>query len=762
MSSLHPDNGAGTDRDIDTSSELDSGAETAAQSSPDDETDGFAVVRARLRALPWWRRPRRLRRQLSLTLVLISLLSVLLVGGLNFVAASELLDEGTEDQLVGTGQSRARSIENGVQRVLQLTSSVAADLAVINALEDFEALFPSAGTLDEAEQAELDAYYEENLMPQLALAGVDDLSITDIQPQSDSGRYLQYHYIVESGVPDDERVLIDDAGDGSGYSEIHAEHHPYLSTLKETLAADDLMLISAPAGEIVYTTDKRVDFGVDLSEGPYTESKLAATVLDRLPLVRTGDSVFSDVQIYIPANGDAVAFVASAVRSGTNLLGALVLEVPVESLSAITTADGNWETVGLGAGESYVVGADELLRSESRKWIEDPERYLSSVDDDLAERIERAGSPVLVQPVDTDPVATALDGDEFQGDAKNYLGTKTLAYSTPLDVPGVDWVVVAEVPLRDARSPLYSYALRMLLVVAIIVPLAALVGAWLANRSTRPVGPVVDAAAAVAGGDRDPDLPELGRDEFGDLGHRLHAMAADLGEQERELEAEYNRTRELLMTVLPPRLVGTDGAVADSGAAAQLATAIAVNIAVGAAHTNDDTLDEILSRVSTLIDEAADDHGVDRVRVAADRSLYIAGLERGDEGPASAGADEALAFVDDARQRIIDFRDAEAIDVSAHAGLSTGPVGVGVLQRGSVTFGAWGEPVRRALAIGALSQIGQVLVDASTFAESSPNRYDFEPADDVIALDGSPMGLHRLVLSATADTTAHNQGVTPP
>ncbi len=744
MSATPTDSDAGTEAgpntDADTTTDP-SAHVTASLAAADD--DGFAAERDRLGSLPWWRRPRRLRRQLSRTLVVVSLLSVLLVGGLNFVAASELLDQGTEDQLVGTGQSRARSIEGGVERVLALTSSIAADLAVINALEEFEAVFSSAGTLDDAQRAELDAWYDDNVLAPLTEVGITDLTLTDVEPDTDAGRYLQYHYIVDADVPDDERILIDDPGDGSGYSEIHAEQHPYLRQLKDTVTADDLMLISIPDGKIVYTTDKNIDFAVGLAEGAYSESKLTETLIDRLPLVRTGDSVLSDVQIYIPANGEAVAFVASAVRNGTELLGVLVLQVSAEQLTAITTANGNWEAVGLGAGESYVVGADKLLRTQSRKWIEDPEGYLDSVDDDLAEAITVFDSPILIQPVDTDPVAVALDGDDFEGQAKNYLGTKTLAFSTPIDVPGVDWIVVAEVPLSDARSPLYTYALRMLLVVAIIVPLAALVGAWLANRSTKPVQPVVDAASAVAVGDRDPSLPELGRDEFGDLGRRLRTMAADLGEQERALEGEYDRTRELLMTVLPPRLVGSDGAVADTGAAAQLATAIAVNIEVGAAHAADDVLDEILGRVATLIDEAAAEHGVDRIRVAADRSLYVAGLNREPGAPDNDGVDDALAFVADARRRLDSFREAEAIEVGARAGVSTGPLGVGVLQRGSVTFGAWGEPVRRALAIGALSQTGQVLVDASTFSEARPGRFSFVEADDVIALDGEPMGLYK-------------------
>jgi class 3 adenylate cyclase len=701
--------------------------------------DEFAELLERLDSLPWWRRPRRLRRQLSRTLVVVSLLSLILVGGLNFFAAQDLLDEGTEDQLVGTGQSRARSIERGIGDTLELTSAIAADLAVVNALADLESAFADTGPLDSAQQAELDAFYQEGVVTPLAEADIVDLTVDEAEPATEAGKYLQYHYIVDTDVPDDERILIDDPGDGSDYSAVHATYHPYLASLIDTLGVEDLMLVSATDGDIVYTAKKRIDFGITLTEGVYQQTRLAATVLEDLQRVRTGDSVFADLQIYIPARGEAVAFASSAIRQDTELLGALVIELSVDDLNAITTANGQWESVGLGGGESYVVGADKLLRSESRLWIEDPDAYLDKIDPNLAERVSIFGSPVLLQPVETEPVKVAFEGEDFDGPSKNYLGTKTLSFATAIDVPGVDWVVVAEVPLSDARSPLYSYALRMLLVVAIIIPISALLGAWLANRSTRPVRPVVDAASAVAAGDRDPSLPDLGKDEFGDLARRLRTMAAELGEQERALEGEYERTRELLMTVLPPRLINRDGAVSSSGEAAQLATAIAISLAVSADQETDEVIDDVLSRVSVLVDEAASEHGVDRVRVAADRSLYVAGF-----GTTAAGADDALTFVDDARRRVADLVEEEAITVLAHAGLSTGAIGVGVLQRGSVTFGAWGEPVRRALAISALSQGGQILVDASTAAESSDDRFVLEAADEVVALDGQPMGLYRL------------------
>jgi class 3 adenylate cyclase len=224
-------------------------------------------------------------------------------------------------------------------------------------------------------------------------------------------------------------------------------------------------------------------------------------------------------------------------------------------------------------------------------------------------------------------------------------------------------------------------------------------------------------------------------------------MAHDLGEQEQHLLDEYEDTRRLLLTVLPPRLVDDDGAVAGSGEAAELATAIAIGFTIAAGQDVDEELDEQLGRINALIDEDAHEHGVERVRAAADRSLFVVGIGRDADG-----ADEALAFAGDVRRHVDELAEDDAIDIGLHIGVSTGPIGVGVLRRGTMTFGAWGEPVRRALAIAALSATDDVLVDVGTYSSSITERFTLEPATDVVTLDDEPMGLHRLVVG-TPDST---------
>jgi class 3 adenylate cyclase len=134
----------------------------------------------------------------------------------------------------------------------------------------------------------------------------------------------------------------------------------------------------------------------------------------------------------------------------------------------------------------------------------------------------------------------------------------------------------------------------------------------------------------------------------------------------------------------------------------------------------------------------ANELGLERVRAAADRALFLAGM-----GEESTGATAGVSFAATLVERISQMRQREGVDLSVQVGLSTGPVATGVLHSGAMTFSAWGEPVRRALAIVSLAGRDEVLVDESTRIEAEA-AFGFEAATEVIGIDGEPMGLARL------------------
>jgi class 3 adenylate cyclase len=254
----------------------------------------------------------------------------------------------------------------------------------------------------------------------------------------------------------------------------------------------------------------------------------------------------------------------------------------------------------------------------------------------------------------------------------------------------------------------------------------------------------------VAAGDRDPDIPDLGGDEFGDLARQLKNMARDLGDRETALAAEYEETRQLLLTVLPPRLVKNGSELNPESDVADVATVIAVGVDLtrGGVEVDESEIASLMDRVRDVAEETAERAGVERVRAGADRYLFLSGLSDTDDG-----ADRALGFASDLSQRLAALALLEDAPMTSRIGVSTGPVATGVLQKGSLTFGAWGEPVRRALAISAISPADQVLVDDSSRASLTDQKWPLDPADDVGGLDGGAMVLFSLSVPPAEDAT---------
>ncbi len=480
-----------------------------------------------------------LRRRLSTTLVGVSLVSVLLLSIVNFVFARLLIDESVEEQLASVRETRIEALENGFQRIESQVSTLAATPSVITALEHLAAGF---GELDDdispEQVAVLTDIYDDEFLPPFVEAGVD-IDAADLVPVTAAGRYLQHHYIAENPNTFDERGQLDDAGDGSGYSAAHAEHHPVLRELMKNAGATDLLLVDADSLDVVYSVAKRIELGTDALTWPPGRDELdnirgIERALEQLSTVAVGDAILSDMTFYIPTRGDPVIFVAAAVRSGADGVGAIITEVPVEALSAIMTAGGDWRLLGLGdSGEAYLVGPDGTLRSESRLWIEDESDYLGRLVDHtddaaLASIIDTVGSPVLIQNVDNEAVDAALDNEEYEGTVTNYVGTEVLAVAGPANLRGLDWAVVVEQDTAESDDALNSLLRALLVVLAILLPTIAVVGWLLARSLTRPAQRLVEVAAEVADGNLDIEVEDLGRNELGDVGRQLEGVARQL------------------------------------------------------------------------------------------------------------------------------------------------------------------------------------------------------------------------------------------
>ncbi len=538
-------------------------------------------------------------------------------------------------------------------------------------------------------------------------------------PDSAAGRYVQYHYVAANPFPVDERDQLIDAGDGSSYSAAHAEYHQFLSSLRDSIGATDLLIVGAASDDVIYSVTKRVDLGTDTSVGPYRDTGLG-TSLARLQQAAITDAVIIDSEFYLPDSSAPIVQIAATIRSDAQVIGAIVVGIPIAALTDIVTADQQWDRLGLGTtGEAYVVGPDRRLRTLPRSWFEDPSRYLRRFAEQGGDQrtvglIEFTGSPVLLQSVDNRAVKSALNGEEFIGVVDNYLGRRTLAATVPLDLPGVDWVVVTEQQTSETNDELARFLVTIGLLLLILLPILAIVGLFLARMLARPVGPLVDFAGRIAAGELDTDVPDLGRNELGDLGGQLRAVASQLGEHEQEIEHEEQGIASMLGSVLPPTLVarirsGEPDLIdqIDTGTVVSL-TIRGLPVPVGAEQ---DAVLDLTTRLATELRALAVEHEVDLIRVGSDRQVFVSGL--GESGPR---ADAALAFAAAAIQLVDALGSELDVELSGHIGMAAGQVATGVLGSKQASFGIWGECVGTASAL-STNAAAEILVDRSVLDE---------------------------------------------
>ena len=91
------------------------------------------------------------------------------------------------------------------------------------------------------------------------------------------------------------------------------------------------------------------------------------------------------------------------------------------------------------------------------RWFEDQESYIDRYletggDERTASLMEFTGAPVLLQEVDNEAIRAAVDGDEYLGIVRNGLDRRARTATAPLDLPGLDWVVVTEQQTSEDAS----------------------------------------------------------------------------------------------------------------------------------------------------------------------------------------------------------------------------------------------------------------------------------------------------------------------
>ena len=307
---------------------------------------------------------------------------MLVTGLLGYRTSKSSLEDSVLQSLVHLRAAKANQVENFFGTVTKETRLLGTTMIVADASKAFR---DAARKLDgpepnpEYRAAVLD-YYQKQYFPRLREKLGKDINPKDLEPVGALPYYLQYEYILRNPHPEGQKDLLDKAADKSEYNTVHARFHPLLSRFRDTLGFRDLYLVDPETGRIIYTVGKQTDLGTSLYEGPYRLSGLANVVSRCKRAIGPGDVCIEDFSAYPASAGAPTAFAASAVFSEGQIVAVVAVQIDIEELNRILTSNRNWKSEGLGrTGETYIAGADYLMRSDSRFMIEDPTSYLAEL-----------------------------------------------------------------------------------------------------------------------------------------------------------------------------------------------------------------------------------------------------------------------------------------------------------------------------------------------------------------------------------------------
>ena len=345
---------------------------------------------------PIGRGSKSIRTKLLVAFLVLALIPLIFVGSIIHTTSSDALMSKAFDNLEAVRANKTQAIENFLYRS---ESDMSILLETVKTLR--QKAFDQLTAVRTIKKGQIEDYFTARL--------------ADV-------RALYTNPMVIEGLSAFKKVA-DKIGD-SEWQAVERTYGPWMAKFVEEYGYIDLFLIS-DKGQVIYTVEKAPDLGQNLKTGKLKSSPAGKAFQGGLvtPTVQ-------DFGLYEPSGDAPAAFIASPVKVDGKTTGVAMVQIPIQQINAIMQ-----ERTGLGdTGETYLVATDKLFRSDSRL-VED-----STILD-----------PTYL--VNTAAVTDALAGKTGEKIIHNFRGTPVLSAYSPLEIPGLQWTIIADISVEEAFAP---------------------------------------------------------------------------------------------------------------------------------------------------------------------------------------------------------------------------------------------------------------------------------------------------------------------
>jgi len=701
------------------------------------------------------RRRRRLLRigiqsKLLLTLLVCSILSIGVIGYIGASSGRSALRQVESERLIELRESQKRQVQALFKEVTNSLIIYSGGFSIVEATAAFTAGFAQLGnaTITSAQQQAIVNYYINDMIKPIKRITGEELDLNAIFPISNAQKHLQAYYTAPFASTTDARN-VEDAGDGSAWSAANARYNFYLRDIVTRFQYPDALLLDMQ-GNVVYSVNKGPDLGTNILTGPYRESNLRDVYQKAL---RSNDINFvwiTDFQPYQPQQDIPTAWAVSPVGMNGKFDGVMALPLPISMINNIMTANKQWDAAGMGpATETYLAGADDLMRSDSRLFLQDPQQYgrdaiAAGTPPAVVDEALRLGGTTLVQPVPTAGLRAAQRGQTGVVSATDYLGNPELEAYAPLDVPNSDlhWSILATRDNSDAFARLGRFSKTLVVAVSVMIFIICVASMVLAQLMLRPIRRLQTGTQKISSGDYELSIPVTSRDEIGDLTAAFNEMSRNLAIKEELLNEQRRENDRLLLALMPESVVQRYREGEETIAEEHQDVTIIFADIVGLDEISDDMSgDELVGIVDDLFrqfDSAAESLGVERIRTFHSGYLASCGMIT----PRLDSIHRSVDFAVQMRHIIDRFNSQTGHGLRLRVGINTGNVVSGLVGRSGLVFDMWGAAVSLAYQMQSGSRQSGIYVTSQVY-EAMRDVRQFTPAG-TISVGGTEQPIYRL------------------
>ncbi|MGV6809670.1 MAG: adenylate/guanylate cyclase domain-containing protein [bacterium] len=688
-----------------------------------------------------------LKSKLVIMFLLISLGCIMFVGFQGIHHGEKVLTERIYKQLTNLRESKRAQLESYYEeiqgKIRALSHNYTSKYAMRELSNAFYRLKENTDTLDDDRLKKLENFYQKTYFPRLTKAVNDKPKLENYLPRNPVGLYLQSQYLSENDHKINEKGKLNKATDDIYYNNLHQHYHPVFHEFIKNNGFSDLFLMDIKDGNIVYSVSKNSDYATNLNYGVYRTSGLAKLYQKILTSQNTDEILGVDFSFYKPAFGAPAMFMGTTIFDvDQRPIGVLAVQISIEKLSNIMTGNQGWLAQGLGnTGEVYLVGKDNLMRSDSRFLFSEENQTSNTnnlknqtcytnellnkalIDKDTAHRICQFNTSILLQPIYNKAVQNALKGMSSTDIVESYTGNKVLAAYSPIIFDKSRWAIIAQMEVKEARIPVVEFKKELGIAAVILASLVTFIAMSLAYLFTHPFKGLMLGVRNLSNGETNIDEELLKRkDEFGQLANTLTTTAQLIANQQQSIEDKERKFHALLLNKYPKKVVRylEHG---NNQYAETLNNVSVIYTTISGFSQYAETLEaeeaiRLLNYMIEGFDQIIEGYEIEKIKTIGDSYLAASGVNISRLDHAKRCVDASIEML----QQVERFNQQHNTHFVLRIGLHSGSVIAGIIGHQRKSYDLWGQTVQVAGRIRFETNHSALIISEQTYERLSDRR----------------------------------------